>query len=138
MKPNNTTLILAILFWPALVFLVHVLASAVGVYAQIDKFDNVMHFLGGASIAAAAGHALALARRRGWMTIQRRALTLLVVLGMVALAAVCWEFLEFIMDRYASTGMQGDIIDTLSDMLLALVGGLIIALTYRTKDARDI
>ncbi|MFH1759386.1 MAG: hypothetical protein ABH822_02390 [Patescibacteria group bacterium] len=86
-------------------------------------FDEVLHFFGGLWLAALFVY---LTDRLGLSVIRRRFwLKLILGLGFVALVGVLWEFHEFIADWFIGKMlMQGDVADTLSDLLFDLLGGL--------------
>lgn len=60
--------------------------------------------------------------------------SLLVLIGLVVLVGVTWEFSEFIADRYVFktgfTHMRGVYEDTLSDLFMDIIGGAFGALIY--------
>lgn len=114
--------------WPLLVFLLHILALYSGLYANIPKLDNLLHFLGGMSIAAAALSFIAYAKHVHMMEIHTWWLRIFLTLALVALAAVDWEFMEYILDHTVGSHIQGNVTDTMSDIVLALCGGGIVAM----------
>lgn len=118
-----------ILRWPLLLLVVHGVLSVGGRYQTWGRVDNIMHFLGGASTAAAAVPALQLFQRRKWLGNLHPLMGIFITVAIVALAAVCWELFEFILDYTFSTGMQGDAVDTTSDLFLGTLGGLIVAVS---------
>ncbi|MBP9686647.1 MAG: hypothetical protein KBD66_02500 [Candidatus Doudnabacteria bacterium] len=121
-----------ILRWPLLVFLLHILALYSGLYANIPKLDNLLHFLGGMSIAAAALSFIAFAKHVHVMEIHTWWLRIFLTLALVTLAAVAWECMEYILDHAIGSHMQGDVTDTMSDMVLALCGGGIVVILSKT------
>ena len=94
--------------------------------------DMPAHFCGGMAITyfflAAAAHSQA---RIGRIP---RLIQLLLSLGLTAITAVVWEFLEFSSDSALGTKMNLGVSDTLSDLLFGLLGGVVmaaIAIRYR-------
>lgn len=82
--------------------------------------DPVAHFLGGVAAAfffwqAAAGARVYLGDLTPW------ALGLL-AFGMASVAAVVWEFLEFLADQYFGARLQPTLANTLRDLFLGLSG----------------
>ncbi len=111
---------------PALVFFMHImLGGYFRFYLIFPNFDIPMHFLGGMSIGITGILLLNLAQKQGWMNIQKKIISFFVILCFVALAAILWEFLEWIGDFYLHTRMQQGLTDTMGDMFLGLIGGLI-------------
>lgn len=150
MKALTIIKVLKIFRWPIAVLLLHVVVTFFGLYWHWHKLDNLLHFLGGASIGLMA---LALidifynafrkhkslseedSRSSKTASVQVAGLKMnlrfffqtLFILGLVALFAVLWEFMEFLLDATANTQMQTDITDTMSDLALGLFGGLLVA-----------
>lgn len=89
-------------------------------------YDVAAHFFGGAWVALAT---LAL-RQKFHFQISgnfQRITTFVIMLGIVALVGVLWEFFELILDRYIMhtgfTYLPRVFEDTLSDLLMDLLGG---------------
>lgn len=122
--------------WPAIVFILHLIALYSGLYYAIPKLDNLLHFLGGMSIAAASFTLFAYAKHAQWMNIQRWWLQLFLIVAIVALTAVSWECMEYLLDHIVGSHMQGDITDTMSDLLLALTGALLLSI-FREHSAKS-
>lgn len=123
------------LIWaPAAVLVLHVIAMLAGWYQLISWLDSPMHFLGGIAIATSAyffwnGAQITSKQFRPIL------LKLLFILAIVALAAVAWEFLEFGLDRTFGTVMQPSVQDTIKDLALGLLGGSFISafLLYKNR-----
>jgi hypothetical protein len=112
---------------PIAVFLAHAAASkGFDVYDRYPDFDVPMHLLGGVAIAYWFHVASLRGSDFGVLGRPHRLTHCLLVFGMTCVAAVFWEFAEFLSDHYLGTGMQGgDLNDTLLDLLLGLVGGCV-------------
>ncbi len=123
-----------IIRWPVTVLVLHAFATVSGLYWQISRLDNALHFLGGMSIAAASSALLqtkpllSSGQRLPWL------FRLLFCVGLVALAATSWELMEFLLDTYTSTVMQPSIADTMSDLALGLTGGFLVTLYNLRKN----
>lgn len=116
--------------WSALVLIIHSLATLFGVYYYLLWFDSLMHFLGGISIAL--GMYFWLQHERS----QPSALFFfLIVVGTAALAAVLWEFAEFLADNFLRTSLQPGLEDTLKDLWIGISSATITAIIilYKTK-----
>ncbi len=128
--------ITSILQWPLVVFVLHLIALYSGLYYVIPRLDNALHFLGGMSIATGTLSFFTLAQQLHWMDIRRWWLRLLLCLGTVALAAISWECMEYVLDHTVGSHMQGGITDTMSDLLLALTGALLLSI-FREHSAKN-
>lgn len=90
-------------------------------------YDNVLHFAGGLWVASIFEYfiyrlELAVINRHFWVK-------LILGLGFVALIGVLWEFHEYLADIYLrSEFFQSSIKDTVSDLTLDLLGGLLFLL----------
>lgn len=122
-----------IIRWPVAVLVLHTFATVSGLYWQISRLDNVLHFLGGMSIAAASIHFLFLAERRKYIAIHNWFIQIFIIIAVVALAAVTWESMEYVIDHAIASQMQGDLTDTMSDIALALCGGGIVGIINKSK-----
>ena len=109
---------------PVLVFSIHVIGAAVfHVYRRIPDFDVPMHFFGGVAIAYFFGAAYRAGLESKLLGEPSRVVFPLVVIGWTCLAAVIWEFSEFISDATWKTHTQPSLDDTMLDLLMGLLGG---------------
>lgn len=115
-----------ILLWPIIVLALHTLLTITGGYYWWSHVDKIMHVLGGMSIALSGLAVIDFFTTRGELKISNRLITATIVLGLVALAAVSWEFLEFTLDNIARTHMQPSLVDTVGDLLAGLIGGSVV------------
>lgn len=116
------------------VLALHALATGLHWYEYWSWFDIPMHFSGGVAIAF-----LALA---GWETLVQKInfqpqvspcwqaiVSGLIILGIVALVGIAWEWYEFIFDLIAAAAYpnmspaQTSLGDTMADLALDLAGG---------------
>jgi len=109
---------------PLSVFIFYaVAAKSFNVYLIYPWLDIPTHFCGGLAITyfylAASLHAQVLIGRIS------RVVQLLLSLGMTAITAVIWEFLEYSSDIMLGTKMNLGVSDTLSDLFFGLLGGLV-------------
>ena len=121
------SVIFKIFRWPILVLALHILATITGSYWYWLRLDNFMHVLGGASIAAASLSAYPILKQKKFAEIRHPLLLIFLVVAVVALAAMLWEFMELGVDTVFEANMQPDLLDTISDMALGLLGGVMVA-----------
>ena len=118
---------------PLLVFILYaVAAKGFNAYILYPWFDIPTHFCGGVAITyfflAAIHHAQA---KIGHIP---KLIQLLLSLGLTAITAVVWEFLEFSSDIALGTKMNLGVSDTLSDLFFGLLGGLVmVAVAARAR-----
>lgn len=109
---------------PIAVFAFHLLLIAIfNIYLVWPWFDIPMHFIGGVAIALTALMSIKHLQKTKHLGHAHPAFKFLIVVSLVSLAAVLWEFAEFALDSFTVTNWQGDINDTLFDLLMGLVGG---------------
>ena len=109
---------------PAAVFVLHRVASGLRAYDHYPDLDVPMHLAGGVAIAYFFHTASVNGSRRRVLGPYHRLTHVILVFALVGTAAVCWEFAEFLSDRYLGTNAQGGSLDdTLKDMALGMVGG---------------
>ena len=106
------------LWAPLSVFVLHILAG--GWLGHEPFVDPVMHFLGGAAAAFFFWEAIACAR--SYLGDFTPLASGLLAFGMASVAAVVWEFGEFLLDWYRGTHLQRDLADTMRDLFLGLSG----------------
>lgn len=130
--------LLKIVTGPLVVLVLHILATVLGWYEMIWWLDKPLHFLGGVSIAISAYYLISYFSAIGKIQINWKPLMLLAIFSAVALCAMSWEFMEFYFDRAAGSTMQGDVLDTITDMLMGMLGGMLISipLTFRKKSKK--
>lgn len=109
---------------PILVFGLHAVSSALGLYGVWPPLDIPMHFLGGMAITYFFGRAYRTAEELDLLGRPAVVLGLVTVLALTCSSTVFWEFAEFLSDRYAGTHAQKGLADTLGDMLVGILGGL--------------
>jgi hypothetical protein len=108
-------------------------------YARIDEYDKLTHFLGVAAVAAAAYDVFRALDRRGsraWFANDR--LIAAVAVGMAT--GVAWEGWEFIGDRVFQTSRIGGVWDTANDLFSDAAGALtagVVLWRQELSSARD-
>ena len=111
---------------PVLVFSIHLVALwGFDIYRHFPEFDIPMHFAGGVAIAHFFGMSYRTAAQRRLLGEPSAVMFPPMILGLTSLAAVVWEFAEFIADRQFGTHSQPSLADTLLDLLLGLLGGAV-------------
>ena len=118
---------------PALaVLLVHVvLWKGTSVYEQYPDLDRVIHTLGG---VAATWFLLCCMRTpsgAAWFGEHSRRSESFALLAWIGFVVVAWEFLEWTLDSTGLTRSQRTIDDTISDMALGILGGIVVILATR-------
>ncbi|MCL6643452.1 MAG: phosphatase PAP2 family protein [Dehalococcoidia bacterium] len=103
-----------------------VLGTDGGLYARIDEYDKLTHFLGTAAVTAAAWEVLRAAARRAGSTRPPRDRFLLAVAIGVA-AGVGWEVYEYLADVVFQTGRNHGRWDTFNDLVSDTAGAMAIA-----------
>ncbi len=122
------------LFWrdlffaPGAVFAIHLISSfGLGAYQRWSWFDIPMHFFGGLSIAV-SGHVLLRVLQTQAHLVIRHALVWQSLLVMSAIvAAVFWEFYEFLLDYFFGTLTQLGLQDTMGDLFFGMLGAVVIS-----------
>lgn len=100
-------------------------------YARIWEWDNTIHFISGLLIGLGAVLAISLANYRHKSLRLVLWLQSLLVFCFVSTVSVVWEIVEFTSDQVFGTFSQGnDLPDTMTDLVLGVIGGLIISTLY--------
>lgn len=102
-------------------------------YEKLYGIDKPIHFIGGFVIAYFWYGAYLTAKELKLLGKPNRLLGQLLVLFATATATVLWEFHEYLADTYLGTTMQASIGDTMGDMLLGILGGLLLIAALRNQ-----
>lgn len=120
------------------ILVVHILASIYHWYWVYPWFDMPMHFLGGFWLAMLFFYFKPSFEFQNpkFNKLPNCLITVIIVLGFVALVGVLWEFFEFLCDAFiAANGYmeasQLGVGDTIGDLFFDLLGGLTLILTLK-------
>ncbi|HSI68261.1 MAG TPA: hypothetical protein VK947_12620 [Planococcus sp. (in: firmicutes)] len=118
--------------------LISVVVGTFGGGYRIQHFDKFLHVFSGLWIGYGSWIILRRALGNGGAAILSNSFILLYILSFSLAAAAAWELLEFAGDKLFSFTAQGrDPDDTMYDMIMGLIGGLVAAfaiLIVRGKD----
>ncbi len=120
---------LVLLLAPLIVFLFHMVLWSFGMYHVIPFIDNPMHFFGGFSIGIFFFGLDSFLRSEAKVLTGRKLTDIIIVIGSVTIAAVFWEYLEFIGYRFLGYGFEISLSDTLKDIFIGQLGGIISFIT---------
>jgi hypothetical protein len=118
------------------ILLLHTLFVLTNAYS-VTHVDSLMHFFGGIALGLLVSRLLPLAVRKGWCTWPGQLIETMLIVSLVASGAVCWEFYEWLSDRYLGTLFQLTLDDTIKDLALGLSGGIISAAAIYCSCARS-
>ncbi len=118
---------------PLTVFIFYaVAAKGFNAYILYPWLDMPTHFCGG--VAITYFYSVAIAHSQARMGAIPKLIQLMLSLGLTAITAVVWEFLEFSSDTILGTKMNLGVSRTLSDLFFGLLGGVVMAtLAARSK-----
>jgi hypothetical protein len=102
-----------------------------GGYVKYPWIDMPMHFAGGVAIAFFIHHATLNAANVALVQHTDTLTHYVLVFALVSMATVTWEFAEFLTDTFFATGAQKGVRDTMSDMFMGMVGGLIFLIAHK-------
>lgn len=120
MNKNSLAKIAAPFF---IVLIIHIIASFANWYEIFWWFDIPMHLIGGVATAISGYYLLQDYKGRNQFSIGSISLNILIIIGFVSLAAVCWEFLEFTLDILFNADLQPSLTDTMKDLANGIIGG---------------
>ena len=110
----------------AILMVLHATFLPLGVYST-PHLDSVMHLLGGVALGMSVLGVLTLAIRKTWCPDPGKTVELVLIVSLVASGAVCWELYEWLSDWAFGTNLQLTVTDTVKDMFLGLLGGVLFA-----------
>jgi hypothetical protein len=124
------------------VLALHALATGLYWYQDLPWFDIPMHFSGGVAVAllTLAIWDLCIEKvnfQKSVGAFWRQVILAVLVLGVVALVGIAWEWYEFAFDQIALVAYpnlppaQTSLSDTMADLALDLLGGLVALISVR-------
>jgi len=122
---------------PILVLLSHELcAHVIDGYARWPQIDIPFHFVGGFAIAYFLNGGLHILKESKILPPLQAWVKLGLLFGLVSTTALFWEFAEFLADRFLGTASQLSLEDTLLDLLLGMLGGMLFLLPQFIRACR--
>lgn len=129
---RNITAFLKILTLPIIVFGVHVLLSKiVDMYALFPWIDIPMHFVGGMTMTTTLIMLYKALQHINLIPQMHAAITRVFLFTTISTITIFWEFAEFSTDVFFGTHAQVSIPDTMKDMFLGMLGGLLVISLFR-------
>ncbi len=122
------------LWAPLLVFATHLfLSRGIEAYRDHPWLDIPMHLAGGVAMAFCLHAALLVLEDRELVERTEPKIRSLLVVALTGCTAIFWEFAEFTTDQLGFTRAQAGLADTLLDMALGLVGGLLFVTLFARR-----
>lgn len=120
--------------YPYLVYLLNVALISLFPYAvEVYRLDIPLHLLGGLSIAASVSYLLRWLEANGRVIIRQRFYQAFLIVAMVTLAAVLWEWYEFLHDHFFGSRYQPSKADTMKDLAIGMLGGALYCVSLLKK-----
>ena len=110
--------------FPVLVLIVHFFLLFFNVYEIFPWFDMPIHFLGGMVVSVTYFLTLKYLQGENYLMLNNIA-RVIFVFALVSLTAVFWELFEFSLTYLTGLGLQGNLDDTMLDLFLGMLGGLL-------------
>lgn len=95
-----------------------------GIYNLFQDIWMILHFLGGASISYMSILFLRFFKEERIIEIKNKFVAVFIIVSVVSLFAVFWEFYEYLADSFLGTFYQLGLEDTLLDLVMGLFGGI--------------
>ena len=118
--------VLSFFIFPAVIYFVNIFLIKLGLYNNYSWLDIPMHFLGGVSIAYMFVLFLDFFKEENFIEIKNKFLFVGIVVALVGLVAIFWEFYEFCVWIYFDLSWAMTYEDTLLDLFMGLLGGLVV------------
>ncbi|MDO8626249.1 MAG: DUF1653 domain-containing protein [Candidatus Magasanikbacteria bacterium] len=96
-------------------------------WALYYQLDTPLHFFGGASVAMAMFIFIKILERAKLLEIKNSLVRILIILVSVMAVTVLWEGYEFLSDTLRGTVFQPSVWDTMKDLILGALGGMLLA-----------
>lgn len=124
-------------FYVLFIILAQFLGSVVNLYNTVWWYDLFIHFLSGVLTAILALVIM------NWFSVYKeknKTFNVLFIISFTLMVASIWEFLEFGADSFLKMNVQHSIetgvCDTMEDMLVALLGSIIVVITYLLEGSK--
>ena len=115
---------------PVLVLVLHFIVLAfTDVYTKFPWLDIPLHFLGGFLAAYFFIFSMIYFRKQNYLKYNKLFLALYAI-SFVSLIAVLWEFFEFSIEYLTGLDFQGTLQDTMGDLFMGLVGGVVAIVVF--------
>ena len=112
---------------PVILFTFHLAVSRIfQLYDLYPSIDIPMHFIGGFCIAYFLKGSYLTAKRLKLLGQPTNVLGIITVFALVGLSTILWEFSEFSYDFIFHTALQTGLADTMLDMFLGMLGGIVL------------
>lgn len=120
----RSTNFLKLLLLPLIILLIHGVFSYFGFYGRFVWIDIPMHFFGGVSIGIAYLLFFRMLQKMNYVGRIHPFLEMGIITSFVSITAVFWEFREFLGDYFFGWHTQPSIADTMADLFLGMLGGV--------------
>lgn len=111
---------------PILVFGLNIAVYLLGLYQKFLHADVPVHFLGGIAITYFFYKSIKCALKLDLLGSPSALLLRIFLFTLVCFTVVFWEFLEWVMETLFHLVLQNSIDDTLFDMAVGILGGIVI------------
>lgn len=120
----------------AVSFYLHVMGHVGDYYVTLAPYyDKLTHFVSSVTVALIAFFLAVLAEHQGDIRLTRPAIIVFILVSTLA-AGTIWEIYEFVADQVFGTNLQHGNIDTMSDLIVDLIGAVIVAIVAAIALAR--
>jgi len=126
-----------VLIIPAIVMVLHFFILSCNVYASIPSIDILMHLLGGCTAAFCLTITLVRLQKLKIIQSLNKDILYALVISLTCVIAVLWEIGELTSDMLMMTTTQISVLDTLSDIVMGIVGSAAFLLVeyFKTRDS---
>ena len=109
--------------WPLIVYVLGLILYIFKVPRIFPWIDIPLHLIGGFVIAYSFVLILEFLGDKKLIKIKNKTIYFVIIIGLVGLTTIFWEFYEFALTNLFNLSMQGNLEDTMCDLFLGLLGG---------------
>lgn len=114
----------SIIWFPILIVILHISFLIFGLYTILPQLDMLMHFLGGVWATMLFFYLFGNIFQNELYSNNTEVIKIIIVaISFAILIGVLWEFFEFIATIITSMQLQGNLADTMKDLLMDIIGG---------------
>ena len=121
--------------FPVFVLVTHIFLLFFNIYRIFPWLDIPMHFIGGASLSITYFLILQFSQKENYLRINSF-FKVLFIFALVSLTTIFWELFEFSVSYTTGWISQGDLQDTMADLILGMLGGLFAAIFLESQVKR--
>jgi len=127
---DSLKIIFGFFIFPIFIFILYIfLLFFSNIYEVFPWFDIPLHFIGGFAVGHSYFLILNFLQKKNYLK-TNSIVRIIFILSLVSLTALFWEFFQYFAEYLTGLGLQGDLDDTILDLIMGVFGGLLAAVSF--------